>query len=170
MDSQEIALYDRQIRLYGLSAQTKYTLINLSDMWNIFRIRSSRVGIIGCWTNCLQEILKNLALNGIGSIDLFLEDHSSSTHSIFGSPDSLSASLKDMNPGVHLNLASSADDLHLGSYDVLVLLAKDVSSLLHQSGKYRLLNNQKTAICFGDNSGLYYYADLIKHDYEYEKR
>jgi len=66
-------------------------------------------------------------------------------------------------------LAPSADDLHLGSYDVLVLLAKDVSPLLHQSQNYRLLN-QKTAICFSDNSGLYYYADLIKHDYECEKR
>lgn len=49
----EAALYDRQIRLWGLAAQTK--------------LRSAHILIVG-WNGIATEVIKNTVLSGIGSI------------------------------------------------------------------------------------------------------
>ncbi|GAC97189.1 hypothetical protein PHSY_004774 [Pseudozyma hubeiensis SY62] len=49
----EAALYDRQIRLWGLAAQT--------------RLRSAHILILG-WNGIATEIIKNTVLSGIGSV------------------------------------------------------------------------------------------------------
>lgn len=51
----EAALYDRQIRLWGLAAQT--------------RLRSAHILIVG-WNGIATEIIKNTVLSGIGSITI----------------------------------------------------------------------------------------------------
>lgn len=56
---QEAALYDRQIRLWGMDAQT--------------RMRSTNLLIIGM-NGLANEVIKNLVLAGIGNINLLSDE------------------------------------------------------------------------------------------------
>lgn len=77
----EIALYDRQIRLWGVKAQEKYVVsFNPSipaTHWYInflflYRLRSANILLIS-FKALANEIAKNLVLAGIGSLTII--DH-----------------------------------------------------------------------------------------------
>lgn len=107
MDADESALYDRQIRLYGLSGQQKYPCICGIPL--NFRIRRGKIAILGDWEGTLQEILKNLVLNGVGMITLYIRSFDDSTLGIFGKFSEAQANAHDMNPGVVVSVVKVAD-------------------------------------------------------------
>lgn len=107
MDDDESALYDRQIRLYGPSGQQKYPCIHSIQLK--FRIRRGKIVILGDWESTLQEVLKNLVLNGVGMITLYVKSFDDSTLGIFGKFSEAQANAHDMNPGVVLSVVKVAD-------------------------------------------------------------
>lgn len=92
LTGEEAALYDRQIRLWGVDAQR--------------RLAASRVLIAGSVKSFLaQELAKNLVLSGIASLSFVLtHDDSSSLGGFLGpSVGRISASLSEINPLVQVS-------------------------------------------------------------------
>lgn len=103
----ELALYDRQIRLWGVGTQQL--------------IRQAKVAlIVGRQELLFQEILKNLLLNGIGRIALYLLpcDFSSTNGSIF---TNLSEWAADLNPTVSL-IECSPSLIDYRQHDLVMLI------------------------------------------------
>lgn len=160
----EIALYDRQIRLWGLEAQTN--------------IRSARVllinvGAIG------TEITKNIVLSGVGHFSILDNNHVVTeedlgsqfflTSADVGKPriDTIKDKIVDLNPRVNFsietdtfeNLISKNND----NYDIVIgtELTKDQ---IIQLNRWTRSNN--TPLYVAGSNGLfgYIFVDLIQFD------
>ena len=71
---EELTLYDRQIRVWGLEAQKKYLLFIIKIEIYGFRLRKGSILVVSTHMNTMaQEICKNLALCGISSLELKLQ-------------------------------------------------------------------------------------------------
>lgn len=106
LNRDELALYDRQIRLYGATAQIKYSIIFAFSIKACIRIRNSHIMLLCEWNQLAQEVCKNLILTGIGALSIVLIP--SFTHSLrsekwptmFGDFEKAKCLLHDLNPRV----------------------------------------------------------------------
>lgn len=166
----EIALYDRQIRLWGMQAQEK--------------IRSANVLLI-TMKALANEIAKNLVLAGINSLTILdpepvtaadfgaqflLDEHEA--HVGMNRAEAASVNLRKLNPRVNVMV----DPGHIGSkgpsffaaFDVVVATDLDPQSLVLVNTATRLNGRPFYAAA---SHGLYGYifADLIEHEFVVER-
>lgn len=107
ISNQEASLYDRQIRLWGLSAQNK--------------IRSSHVVLVNALRGCSCEVAKNLTLAGVGKLTLIVEHTDWDNVKVDGSTaifirggenntqsteDTFKSNINNLNPHVQVEIKS----------------------------------------------------------------
>ncbi|KFX88859.1 hypothetical protein O988_08867 [Pseudogymnoascus sp. VKM F-3808] len=164
----EIALYDRQIRLWGVKAQEK--------------IRNANVLLINIRA-LSNEIAKNLVLAGINSLTII--DHAIVTERDLGAQffisetdigknraEAAAPQIRNLNPRV--NVIVDTDDIsikgpgYFQNYDIVVAtdLLPDTLNLINTATRV----NNKPFYAAGVQ-GLYgfIFADLIQHDYVIER-
>lgn len=166
----EIALYDRQIRLWGLKAQEK--------------IRSAHILLI-TMRALGNEIAKNLVLAGIGQITIV--DHEAVTpvdlgaqflisaedgHIGMNRAEASSTQLRRLNPRVKVNVET--DDIrtkaagYFQPFDIVIATDLDSYTLNIINTATRLNNRPFYA---AGSHGMYgfIFADLIEHDFVVER-
>ncbi|QSZ30552.1 hypothetical protein DSL72_000106 [Monilinia vaccinii-corymbosi] len=168
ISADEIALYDRQIRLWGVQAQEK--------------IRNANVLLI-TMKALANEIAKNLVLAGIHSLTIV--DHAPVTEADLGAQFFISDSdirtnraeaaapqVRKLNPRV--NVIVDMDDIrskgpqYFGAFDIVIATDLDPQSLSIINTATRL--NHKIFYAAGVH-GFYgfIFSDLIQHDYVVER-
>ncbi|KAL1972069.1 hypothetical protein VTN31DRAFT_7288 [Thermomyces dupontii] len=168
ISADEIALYDRQIRLWGVKAQEK--------------LRSSKILLI-TFKALANEVAKNLVLAGIGSLTIL--DHETVTEEDLGSQFFVSAEhigqnraqaaypqLHAMNPRVQLH--ADTDDVrtkppeYFAGFDVVIATELDYATCTTINAACRIANRPFYA---GGLHGMYGYvfADLIAHEFVIER-
>lgn len=108
LTGEEAAVYDRQIRLWGLDAQR--------------RLAASAVLITGAANSLLaQELAKNLVLAGIASLTLCPAPSAAAAAGGFLGPDlpAAAASLADINPLVAVSVSAGPDAVHLPAFTLV---------------------------------------------------
>lgn len=164
----EIALYDRQIRLWGVQAQEK--------------IRNARILLI-TMKALANEVAKNLVLAGIGSLTII--DHETVTETDLGAQFFISAAdagknraeaaapqVRRLNPRV--NVIVDTDDIKLKgpsyfqTFDIVIAtdLRPDTLNIINTATRV----NHKAFYAAGVH-GLYgfIFSDLIQHDFVIER-
>ncbi|TDZ60692.1 DNA damage tolerance protein RHC31 [Colletotrichum trifolii] len=170
MSADEIALYDRQIRLWGMKAQEK--------------IRSANILII-TMKALANEIAKNLVLAGIGSLTIL--DGAPVSESDLGSQFFLSeeenhvgqnraqaaaVAIQKLNPRVKVHVDAegikSKGTSYFSAFDIVIATDLDPDSLNIINTATRL--HQKSFYAAGTH-GIYgfIFSDLIEHDYVIER-
>ncbi|KAJ5095082.1 DNA damage tolerance protein rad31 [Penicillium argentinense] len=175
ISADEIALYDRQIRLWGVQAQEK--------------IRSAKILLITVKA-LSNEVAKNLVLAGIGSLTIL--DHEPVTDADLDAQFFLEEAHKDesiikdgkkraevagpqihrMNPRVELNI--DTDDVRtkqpefFAQFDVTIATELDFSTNTTINAACRLANRPFYAAGLHGFYG-YIFADLISHDFVIER-
>ncbi|KAJ8109875.1 hypothetical protein OPT61_g7136 [Boeremia exigua] len=169
ISADEIALYDRQIRLWGVKAQEK--------------IRTASILLVSIKA-LANEIAKNLVLAGIGSITL--ADHENVTEDDLGAQffvseadvgknraEAAAPQVQKLNPRVKVHTYTSpihteTEASFYSRYDVIIATDLDFNSTNTLNLCARLANRPFYA---GASHGLYGYifADLIKHKYVVER-
>lgn len=163
LSKEEIELYDRQIRLWGISAQQ--------------RIRASKVllyNLGGCGT----EITKNLVLSGVGSLTIY-DSHLLSEDDLFNQffiskDDELDVPrlqhakprIQDMNPRVEVNCVSSTNLLNdldaIKNYDMVIVTecndAQTIEAINNTSREFKI----PFYLCGGNGLYGYCFIDLIE--------
>ncbi|GFU03225.1 SUMO-activating enzyme subunit 1 [Trichonephila clavipes] len=160
----EVALYDRQIRLWGLDCQR--------------RLRESRILVIGL-NGLGAEVVKNLALIGVKSITIMdetpvLRPFSSSQFFISGCEINQGramaskAAIQELNPNVEIRI----DSEHLTSkpanfyaqFNAVFATDCPLSILIRVN---KLCHFKNVPFYCGDTWGFYGYGfiDLVKHSY-----
>ncbi|KAL6860907.1 hypothetical protein J3F83DRAFT_747937 [Trichoderma novae-zelandiae] len=166
----EIALYDRQIRLWGMAAQAKIQNANIL----LITIRA-----------LANEIAKNLVLAGIGSLTVL--DSAAVTEADLGAQfllseidnpvgmnraDAASAALRKLNPRVRVHVdaegVKAKGPSYFAAFDVVIATDLDPDSFNLINTATRL--NGKAFYAAGTH-GLYgfIFSDLIEHDYVIER-
>ncbi|OBS20842.1 hypothetical protein FPOA_07182 [Fusarium poae] len=166
VSAEEIALYDRQIRLWGMAAQAK--------------IQSANILLITIKA-LANEIAKNLVLAGVGSLTLL--DSATVTEADRGAqfllPDDedvigknraqvASVALRKLNPRVHIHVdeegVKTKGPSYFAAYDIVIATDLDPESFNIINTATRL--NYKAFYAAGCH-GLYgfIFSDLIEHDY-----
>ncbi|KAH0495421.1 hypothetical protein TgHK011_008976 [Trichoderma gracile] len=166
----EIALYDRQIRLWGMAAQARIQNANIL----LITIRA-----------LANEIAKNLVLAGIGSLTVL--DSAPVTEADLGaqfllaevdSPvgmnraEAASAALRKLNPRVQVRVdaegVKAKGPSYFGAFDVVIATDLDPDSFNLINTATRL--NGKAFYAAGTH-GMYgfIFSDLIEHDYVIER-
>ncbi|KAI7866459.1 hypothetical protein BDF14DRAFT_1813513 [Spinellus fusiger] len=165
----EAAIYDRQIRLWGLDAQE--------------RIRKAHILIAGVRA-LSSEVVKNLALAGVGSITLL--DHCSVEESDLGAQFFLSEAdvgmnraaatapgVKALNPRVDVvvdkDSIASKDDSYFEFFDIVCVLGAEYSVLSRINNVRRDVGKPFYA---ADTFGWigYFFCDLTQHTFVEEKK
>ncbi|KAL9112846.1 MAG: hypothetical protein Q9227_002923 [Pyrenula ochraceoflavens] len=168
ISADEIALYDRQIRLWGVQAQEK--------------LRSASILVIGIKA-LGNEIAKNLVLAGIGSLTVL--DHEVVTEEDLGSEfllteehvgqnraQAASTNLQKLNPRVRLiidtDYAVAKTPDYFSLFDITIATNLDLDTLSNINAMCRIFSRKFYA---ADIHGMYGYvfADLISHDYVLER-
>ena len=168
ISADEIALYDRQIRLWGVKAQEK--------------LRSAQILLIGMKA-LASEIAKNLVLAGVGSLTVL--DHETVTEDDLGSQFFISEEhigqnraeaalpqILKLNPRVALFSDPASISLKLpeyfSSFDAIIATGLDFDMLTTINAACRIYNRKFYA---ADTHGMYGYvfADLIMHDFVVER-
>ncbi|KAL8706657.1 MAG: hypothetical protein Q9201_000291 [Fulgogasparrea decipioides] len=164
----EIALYDRQIRLWGVKAQE--------------RLRSANILLIGMKA-LANEIAKNLVLAGIGSLTIL--DDQSITEEDLGSQFFISElhvgmnraaaavpQVRTLNPRVALhadmeNILLKPPEFY-SMFDMIIATDLDLAPLSLINAACRFVNKPFYA---AGSHGFYgfIFADLISHDYVIER-
>ncbi|KAK3333127.1 hypothetical protein B0T19DRAFT_117408 [Cercophora scortea] len=168
ISADEIALYDRQIRLWGMKAQEK--------------IRNAKILII-TMKALANEIAKNLVLAGIGSLTVvdheivteadlgaqfFLEDHHVGTNRAVAA----SAAIQRLNPRVKVTVdTSNINDKppsYFSQFDVVIATDLDSQTLKIINTAVRIY---KRAFYAAGSHGMYgfIFADLVEHDFVIER-
>lgn len=169
ISADEIALYDRQIRLWGLKAQE--------------RLRSAKILLIGMKA-LANEVAKNLVLAGVGSLTVL--DHQLVTDDDLGSQFFVSqehvgqnraeAALPQMlklNPRVALfadpDPVASKYPEYFSSFDITIATSLDIDTLTNINAACRFNGRKFYA---ADSHGMYGYvfADLILHEFVVERQ
>lgn len=164
----EIDLYDRQIRLWGMAAQA--------------RMRSAKVLLIGLGS-LGTEICKNVVLCGLGHLtildDTVVQEEDLGSQFFIGSEDvgslkleSAKARIQDLNPRVHLSfdtqsIESKDADFYKG-FDLVIGTELNTSQMVKLNELTRKYN---IPIYLAGSNGLfaYIFVDLIQFDAEDEK-
>ncbi|KAI1928310.1 E1 ubiquitin-activating protein aos1 [Ophidiomyces ophidiicola] len=168
ISADEIALYDRQIRLWGLKAQE--------------RIRTSKILLISIKA-LGNEIAKNLVLAGIGSLTI-LDDQIVCEEDLgaqfFLSADDIgkyrviaaSQQIKQMNPRVHVEADSSdagtKSPEYFSRFDIIIATDMRFEAFATINAACRVVHRP----CYVAGShGLYgfIFADLIRHEFVIER-
>src|SRR2546423_1570601 len=169
ISADEIALYDRQIRLWGVKAQE--------------RLRSAKILLIGMKA-LANEIAKNLVLAGVGSLTIL--DHELVTEDDLASQFFISQEHIGQNRAqaalpqiVKLNprVALFADPDHVAtkfpqyfsSFDITIATNLDIDTLITINNACRFNGRKFYA---ADTHGMYGYvfADLILHEFVVERQ
>ncbi|KAG4305754.1 hypothetical protein PORY_000664 [Pneumocystis oryctolagi] len=165
----EIDIYDRQIRLWGIQAQT--------------RIRNARVLLIRV-RELAEEIAKNLVLAGIDTLTLLddkkIENIESKAHfcidvSNIGMnyADAVSRVLKRFNPSVILRVNTTPiydiSDDYFSTFDLVIATELELDLIIHLN---TICREKKIPFYSCAMYGFYGYifVDLIKHTYSIEKK
>ncbi|KAI5806538.1 hypothetical protein DFH27DRAFT_498097 [Peziza echinospora] len=168
ISADEVALYDRQIRLWGMEAQS--------------RMRNAKILLIGMRA-LANETAKNLVLAGIGSLtvldpELVTEDDLSSQffvqeeHLGQNRAEAAAPAIQRLNPrvAVHTDTSkiSEKDTSYFGQFDITIATELDLDSLIYINDACRAANRPFYAAA---SYGLYGYvfADLIKHTFVIER-
>ncbi|KAJ1679293.1 E1 ubiquitin-activating protein aos1 [Spiromyces aspiralis] len=165
--TEEIALYDRQIRLWGLDAQQ--------------RMRGSAILLIGCQGLTL-ETAKNLVLAGVGSLviaaDATVEQMDVEVQFYVGQQDIgkvwsavVAKKLKVLNPRVEIRTVaeSGIDDELLSASSVVACVGQPIDKQTLFNDKCRELGTKFLAAdCFGMFG--YIFCDFIRHTYIEERK
>lgn len=169
ISADEIALYDRQIRLWGVQAQEK--------------IRTANILLVSIKA-LANEIAKNLVLAGIGSITL--ADHEVVTKEDLGAQflvsdadvgvnraQAAAPQVQKLNPRVKVNvitrdLRDELDASFCAAYDVVIATDLDFLSFSTLNAGARVANKPFYA---GASHGMYGYifADLGQHSFVVER-
>ncbi|KAI0166340.1 hypothetical protein GGR57DRAFT_446393 [Xylariaceae sp. FL1272] len=163
MSPDEIALYDRQIRLWGMQAQQKIQAAN------VLLITMRALG---------NEIAKNLVLAGIGSLTI-LDDQIVTAADLgaqfFLTEDNVgqnraeaaAGQIQKLNPRVKIFPVNAAVPMvpdYYESFDVVIATDLDANALNLINTATRLRNRQFYAAGVHGLYG-YIFCDLIEHDY-----
>ncbi|KAF2142786.1 uncharacterized protein K452DRAFT_225717 [Aplosporella prunicola CBS 121167] len=168
ISADEIALYDRQIRLWGVQAQE--------------RIRTANVLLISIKA-LANEVAKNLVLAGIGSLTIV--DHETVTEDDLGAQffiaegdvgknraQAAAPQIQRLNPrvAVHVDTADirSKGPEFYQPYDITIATDLDFATLSTIDASTRLSNRPFYAAGAHGFFG-YVFADLIAHDYVIER-
>ncbi|KAF2128293.1 hypothetical protein P153DRAFT_341817 [Dothidotthia symphoricarpi CBS 119687] len=169
ISADEIALYDRQIRLWGVQAQEK--------------IRTANILLINIKA-LANEIAKNLVLAGVGSITL--ADHQVVTEEDLGAQfliseddvgknraEAAAPQVQKLNPRVKVNvlttnICNAPNENFYAQFDVIIATDLPFASLFALNAGARIGNRPFYA---GASHGLYGYifADLIAHTFVIER-
>ncbi|KAH8702582.1 putative SUMO activating enzyme [Talaromyces proteolyticus] len=168
ISADEIALYDRQIRLWGVKAQEK--------------LRSANILLV-TFKALANEIAKNLVLAGVGSLTIL--DHEPVTEMDLGAQffvseetigqnraQAAAPQVRAMNPRVQLHI--DTDDVRAKSPEFFaafdVTIATDVDFVTYTSinAACRIANRRFYAAGIHGFYG-YAFADLISHDFVIER-
>ncbi|KAI9818543.1 MAG: hypothetical protein M1827_000602 [Pycnora praestabilis] len=168
ISADEIALYDRQIRLWGVKAQEKLRTANIL----LITIKA-----------LANEVAKNLVLAGIGSLtivdhEVVTEDDLCSQFFISDSDvnknraQAAAAQIQKLNPRVRLHVDTSdirsKDPSFLAPYDIIIATELDLDTLSVINTSARVSNRPFYAVGTHGMYG-YIFADLICHDYVIER-
>ncbi|KAI5306794.1 hypothetical protein KEM56_007088 [Ascosphaera pollenicola] len=165
----EIALYDRQIRLWGLKAQEK--------------IRTARILVI-TFRALAGEIVKNLVLAGVGSItvadpepvkeeDLGAQFFLSEQHIGQNRAEAAVPQIKEMNPRV--NVTAIAEDIRFkgpesfAEFDIVIGTDLDFNSMANINAACRVANRPSYVAGVHGFYG-FIFSDLISHDFVIERQ
>ncbi|KAH9872805.1 hypothetical protein J1614_005199 [Plenodomus biglobosus] len=169
ISADEIALYDRQIRLWGVQAQEK--------------IRTANILLVNIKA-LANEIAKNLVLAGIGSITL--ADHEVVTEEDLGAQffltdadvgnnraQAAAPQVQKLNPRVKVNVLTNdvrliQDPEFYAAYDVIIATDMDFLSSTVLNAGARIARKPFYA---GSSHGMYGYifADLVSHNFVIER-
>ncbi|PVI07581.1 hypothetical protein DM02DRAFT_580168 [Periconia macrospinosa] len=169
VSADEIALYDRQIRLWGLEAQN--------------RIRNANILLVSIKAFA-NEVAKNLVLAGISSITL--ADHEVVTEDDLGAQffvseadigknraEAAAPEVRKLNPRVQVNVittnvTSEQSEAFYKAFDVIIATNLDFLSFTALNAGARIANRPFYA---GATHGMYGYifADLGTHDFNIER-
>ncbi|PYH40302.1 E1 ubiquitin-activating protein AOS1 [Aspergillus saccharolyticus JOP 1030-1] len=168
MSADEIALYDRQIRLWGVKAQEK--------------LRSAKILLI-TFKALANEVAKNLVLAGIGSLTII--DHETVKEEdlgaqLFVTEDCLgqnraqaaAPAVRAMNPRVQLHI--DTEDVHLkqpeffAQFDITIATELDFHTYTTINAACRIANRPFYAAGLHGFYG-FVFADLISHDFVIER-
>ncbi|KAF2275204.1 uncharacterized protein EI97DRAFT_420801 [Westerdykella ornata] len=169
ISADEIALYDRQIRLWGVQAQEK--------------IRTANILLVSIKA-LANEVAKNLVLAGIGSITL--ADHEVVKEEDLGAQfliseadigknraEAAASELQKLNPRVKVNVITrdvrnEQDMAFYSAYDIIIATDLDFLSLSALDSGARLAHRPFYA---GGSHGMYgfIFADLGSHDFVVER-
>lgn len=168
LSNEEIALYDRQIRLWGLDAQKRIKTAN------ILLVNLSAVG---------TEIAKDLVLGGIGSLSI-IDDHDITERDLnaqfYISPENLGEkrvhsakeNIQDLNPRVKLQVYADSvtekDEQWFSQFSLIITTELSKSENLRINDITRKL---KVPFYATGLNGLfsYIFVDLIDHSATYKK-
>ncbi|PYH88446.1 hypothetical protein BO71DRAFT_403847 [Aspergillus ellipticus CBS 707.79] len=168
ISADEIALYDRQIRLWGVKAQEK--------------LRSANILLI-TFKALTNEVAKNLVLAGIGSLTII--DHEPVKEEDLGAQffineehlgqnraQAAATSVRAMNPRVQLHI--DTEDVHLkqpeyfAQFDVTIATELDFTTYTTINAACRIANRPFYAAGLHGFYG-FVFADLISHDFVIER-
>ncbi|RAL05604.1 E1 ubiquitin-activating protein AOS1 [Aspergillus ibericus CBS 121593] len=168
ISADEIALYDRQIRLWGVKAQEK--------------LRSANILLI-TFKALANEVAKNLVLAGIGSLTII--DHELVTEEDLGAQffinqehlgqnraQAAAPSVRAMNPRVQLHI--DTEDVHLkqpdffAQFDITIATELDFATYTTINAACRIANRPFYAAGLHGFYG-FVFADLISHDFVIER-
>ncbi|KAG2412707.1 hypothetical protein HFD88_010264 [Aspergillus terreus] len=159
ISADEIALYDRQIRLWGVKAQEK--------------LRSANILLI-TFKALANEVAKNLVLAGIGTLTII--DHETVGEEDLGAQffraQAASAAIHAMNPRVQLRI--DTDDVRtkqadfFGQFDVTIATELDFATYTTINAACRIANRPFYAAGLHGFYG-FIFADLITHDFVIER-
>ena len=168
ISADEIALYDRQIRLWGVKAQEK--------------LRSAKILLIGMKA-LANEIAKNLVLAGVGSLtildhemvtddDLAAQFFVSEEHIGQNRAEAALPQLRKLNPRVALfadpGAAADKFEEYYSTFDITIATNLNIDILSSINAVCRIQGRKFYA---ADTHGMYGYvfADLILHDFVVER-
>ncbi|KAG9661604.1 hypothetical protein KCU95_g14346, partial [Aureobasidium melanogenum] len=168
MSADEIALYDRQIRLWGVQAQERMRSAN------ILLISVKALG---------TEIAKNLILNGIGSLTIV--DSEQVTEDDLGAQyfvreedigrnraEAAAERLQELNPRVAVRTDSSniltKDQTYYAPFQLVIACDQNLETMSTINAACRLVNRPFYASGIHGFYG-FIFADLILHDYIIER-
>lgn len=169
ISADEIALYDRQIRLWGVQAQEK--------------IRTANILLVSIKA-LANEIAKNLVLAGIGSITL--ADHEVVTEDDLGAQfliseedlgknraEAAAPKVQKLNPRVKVNtlttnICQQQDPAFYAQYSVIIATDVDFMTSIAVNAGARL---SLKPFYYGASHGMYGYifADLVQHNFVIER-
>ncbi|GAA5875169.1 hypothetical protein JCM16303_005032 [Sporobolomyces ruberrimus] len=162
----EAALYDRQLRLWGVEAQN--------------RIKNSNVLLCGEFRGISTEVAKNVVLAGVGKIALM--DSKKVEWKDLGSGywereedvgqyrvEVVAPRLQLLNPRVQISTHTNEEELlkdetFLSSFDLIVMTDKDAKTILDLNTLTRKLGKKFFAARSVGIHG-WVFADLLQHDF-----